>query len=64
MELSDEMISTMCAVSIGRVADITKRILKKGRKRGIFMKQTRYVLSPEGHAELKKRFPSVYIFDR
>lgn len=58
--LSDEMISLMCAVAAGSGGFKYKRLLKKGKKRGLFKLQTKYVLTDKGERAIRERYPHVY----
>jgi predicted transcriptional regulator len=63
VELTPQMESLMLAVSINQVGKkIYKRQLKKGLKKGLFQKQTRYVLTKKGEDLLRERYPEMYSY--
>lgn len=60
MEISNELLSLMCAVAAGQHGWRYRRLLKKGRKKGLFRLQTRYVLTEKGERVLRQEFPGFY----
>jgi hypothetical protein len=58
--ISNEMLSLMCAVSAGSGGMRYRHLLKKGRKRGLFKLNTKYILTEKGERFIRERFPHVY----